>query len=211
MRALTFPIHQVLWKPLAGILLVCFGACSLPEGNILDLDESRQPRGPALVTLYRELSPLREAFNHHRDQERLMLLISPSCGTCAKLLGAVKESWLADNPDRALILVFQRVYPQDGLDLVRHHLRDLPTDRVHALMDEQRLAASWMTRSCLPLGIGRHLVMVFPPGMEWTQSDPVPIAWCHAMGGLRDRHQVESDEFASWLQALGNDVAQGRR
>jgi hypothetical protein len=161
--------------------------------------------------MQRDLSPLREAFNEYQDQQRLMILASPSCSTCCDLLETIRESWIPASSDRAVILVFQQVYPKDDAALACTHLRGLPKDRVRAFIDEQRMAASWMTQGCLPLGVGRHLVMVFAPGLEWRDQDPVPSAWCHAMRGLDGKHRIEGKDLALWLEGLGSDVAQGRR
>lgn len=195
----------------AGLLLGLLASCSVSSGAFLDLDESLRPSGPSLEPMQRDLSPLREAFNEHQDQQRLMILASPSCSTCCDLLETIRESWIPASPDRAVILVFQRVYPEDDAALACTHLRGLPKERVRAFIDEQRMAASWMTQGCLPLGVGRHLVMVFSPGLEWRDHDPIPSAWCHAMRGLDGKHRIEGKDLALWLEGLGSDVAQGRR
>jgi hypothetical protein len=197
-------LPNLWWALTLGLLSGC-------SATILDLHESLLPSGPGLEPMRRELAPLRAAFNQHKDQERLMILVSPSCGTCGDLLETIRDSWIPASSNRTALLVFQRVYPQDDEALACSHLRGLPTDRVHAFMDEQRVAASWMTQGCLPLGVGRHLVMIFPAGVEWLEEDPVPSAWCHAMRGLDGSHRIDGQGLALWLEGLGPDVAQGRR
>ncbi|MEO2144858.1 MAG: hypothetical protein ABGY32_03070, partial [bacterium] len=119
------PRHQPtkhLEKPskglLVGLLLGLLAGCSASSGAFLDLDESLRPSGPLLEPMQRDLSPLREAFNQHLDQQRLMILASPSCSTCCDLLETIRDSWIPASPDRAAILVFQRVYPEDDAALV---------------------------------------------------------------------------------------------
>jgi hypothetical protein len=145
-----------------------------------ELRRETAPTAPPAVEL-RSLSAgggeLRDDFNQHLGNVRLLLLVSPTCPQCKSVVGMVQRYVLQAIPDPRLTVyvVWEPVLPKDNAEQAK---------ATSSLFSDPRLVQFWAPS--LAAGqqfasvVGTHgtpvwdLFMVFPGDAKWQESPPAP-------------------------------------
>ena len=130
------------------------------------------------------LAPIQQAFNDAAQETRVILLLSPTCGTC--LRGAsVVEGVLSKFPqqDVTIFAVWQPMLPTDMSAPSTRTLARLSDRRVRQYWDADHLVAKKLKENarapqpqsecCTRNGILWDLMAIYPPAERWTDSLPV--------------------------------------
>jgi hypothetical protein len=151
------------------------------------LAPGQAPAGqPALITIdAAALEGLKAEFNRHANETRLVVLLSPTWGTCLRGASAV-ESLLQKHSNHAtrVFAVWQPILPTDWAAPASSVLGRLSDRRVQQYWDPNHLLAAQMKKDarapqpvqdcCIRSGILWDLAAVYPPGSIW--SDRMPAA-----------------------------------
>ena len=145
------------------------------------------PTGQAPVvelTAETALTPIQQAFNEAAEDTRVILLLSPTCGTC--LRGAsVVERVLSKFPQQnvTVFAVWQPMLPTDVSAPSTRTLARLADPRVRQYWDSDHLVAKKLKQDarapqpqaecCTRNGILWDLIAIYPPAERWTDSLPV--------------------------------------
>jgi hypothetical protein len=132
---------------------------------------------PSLRSLSPDASELRDDFNQHPGNVRLLLLVSPSCPLCKSVVAMVQRYVLQEIPDPRLTVyvVWEPVLGKDDAEQAK---------RTSGLFSDPRLVQFWtpglsagqqfanlVGTSGLPVW---DLFLVFSGDAKWSQSPPAP-------------------------------------
>jgi hypothetical protein len=160
---------RLLWL---GLMLSVMAACGLPG-------DSRPYKDVGA-----DATVLRDAFNSAADQVRLVLLVSPTCGTCLRGAQTVQADVL-DALKGEDLRVFVVWLPKRGGESkhVSEATKTVPDRRASHYWDGD---GSTMRQydGLLKLGIDAwDMYMVYPVGTRWPEEAPSePIYWSHQLG-----------------------------
>jgi len=161
---------------LLAVAIAASGACgpgTAPAG---------QP--PMAVLSKNSFEGLRDAFNQTSDQTRVILLLSPTCGTCLRGASAV-DAVLRRYPNAPVTVfaVWQPMLPTDLSQPTTGTLGRLSDRRVRQFYDHDHRLAGTMkadarspqpVQECCTLNdILWDLVAIYVPGDKWTDKMPV--------------------------------------
>jgi len=178
-------IMRRLLVPLA--VLLAIAGCALP--------------GPARphTTLGAQASPLRTDFNDDEGKVRLVLLVSPTCGTCLRGAADIQQRVLAVQHDRRLRAYVVWV-PKRGAreGNVAEATPTVPDERARHYWDSTGYLVHAYNRV---LNLGQDawdVYLLYGPQTRWDATDPpVPSFWMDQLG----IHQFDTTTFNKHLAA----------
>jgi hypothetical protein len=168
---LTIPTRVVV---AFSVFLAACGPGTAPEGQ-----------APFVILTSRTgVEPVQKAFNDAADERRVILLLSPTCGTCLKGASVVEEVLKRYPTARvALFAVWQPMLPTDVSPPMSRTLARLGDGRVRQYWDADRLVAAQLGRDakppqpvpdcCTRKGVLWDLLAIYPSGDQWSATVPL--------------------------------------
>lgn len=154
-----------------------------------------------LTRLDGSLDTLREDFNAHRDELRVIALLSSTEGPCVLGARALRESVLEEFPDAGLhvALVWMEMLPSDCTESALDAARLFDDRRVSHFYDASRIAGRSFAQGLLPIGVAWDTYLFYPPGETWTDGPPPPVRWAHQLGRIDPEHCHPGEELFAAL------------
>lgn len=149
--------------------------------------------GVAAVQLARldgSLDVLREDFNAHQDELRVIALLSSTEGPCILGARALRESVLESYPDADLRvdIVWMEMLPSDCPESAVGAAQLFDDQRVRHFYDASKVAGRGFAQGLLPIGVAWDIYMFYPPGERWSDGPPRPARWAHQLGRIDPQH-----------------------
>ena len=132
----------------------------------------------------RDILPLQENFNAHREQLRVMLLLSPGCGRCLETSREVEKLLQEIDTERIQVLVVWEPLLKTDNYAEAQKMADLIPDRraIHYWEPERILGLGYGKQLSLPkdLNFAVDMILLFDPGVAWSDAGlPTPGVWFH--------------------------------
>lgn len=178
---------------LAGTGIVGLQACAVvpPEGL---------PEGPPATSLSEDLGALREDFNGHIGQTRVVAFLSPTCSYSALSLEALQEALEGEpSADVRVLVVWLDELPGDCVDAGRFAAMRLQDPRVAYFHDDRRRASMVLARQALPTAAVSRTVLCYEPGTHWGVAPPQPVRVAHQMGRIAPGDYCSPEELPGVL------------
>ena len=134
--------------------------------------------------------PLRDVFDAHADEPRVLVFFSSGCAACDTGSKALQKM-LATLPGRVTVLAVWEPIAADDPAPTKKLVRNLPDPRVHQFWDPEHVMSHEMRASELahpgsapqvrtrtdndPEGIMYDTVAIFPAGARWDGTLPAPV------------------------------------
>jgi len=164
--------------------------CSLQGGiaAVPGLDYSKYENEKVELKEITSLEPVKSYFNQNKDKNRLLVIMSSSCGVCINGANAVRESVLNQYPDKKLSIavVWADMRPGDGIESAEAAAKLLNDPRLKQFHDSKNLTGQDFA---LALGAENQQVasehpasdiyMFFPEGESWGKNSPAPKDFIH--------------------------------
>jgi len=144
-----------------------------------------------LVVLGDSLDALRDDFNAHVDQMRLVALLSPKCALCIEGIKGIFEEVLLAHPHAEIRVeaVWMQAQGGETHDTALSSAHFAPTPRVRHYWDENNLAGH---------AVGRHLTgreelawdiyLFYEPGKTWGDTPPEPLDYTTQRTNINAAH-----------------------
>ncbi len=141
---------------------------------------------------------LRNAFNEHSGQPRLVVLAPPSC---ARTLSAMDEfraeiERLSGDDPVTWLVVWQDDLPTDDAQAAARASADLDWNRTLYFHDGFGAASRKLARGTVLAGTLGRAFLYYPAGLIWQEHPPTPAAWVHCMGRITPEHVTEPEYMA---------------
>ena len=137
---------------------------------------------PAVQSLASDGAELKNLFNQDQGAVRVLMILSPACGTCrmgARLVERHLQEQLR-HPGLSVYIVWERLGPQDTPETAARAAALLQDDRIHHFWSADRFAS---TAFQAPVGIQRttawDVFLVFGKGKRWTDAPPAIDSFMH--------------------------------
>lgn len=162
------------------------------------------------ATLTAADQPFRDAFNQHRDDVRIVELVSPTCPACLEGVSKVEHSLFSVEPSRRLV-GFTIWVPMLGgkASNVPDAMTLAPDPRVSHYWDESNDLGVTYER-VLPVSTGPawDVYMIYAPGIVWTSAlPPKPSFWMHQLAITNAPH-LDAAVFAARARTIVASGAQ---
>ncbi len=134
---------------------------------------------PTIQPLSFDAAAFHDAFNAARNQPRLVLVVSPTCGHCLRLASEVQEL-LAAHPDSAMkVFVLWAPYmATDNQMAAERALAYLSDRRVMHFWDLWRFGTRTYTEQLkLPVTEAWDMLAFYEPRLQWEDELPNPTFW----------------------------------
>ena len=137
---------------------------------------------PAVQSLASDGAELKNLFNQDQGAVRVLMILSPACGTCrmgARLVERHLQEQLR-HPGLSVYIVWERLGPQDTPETAARAAALLQHDSLHHVWSADRFAS---TAFQAPVGIQRttawDVFLVFGKGKRWTDAPPAIDSFMH--------------------------------
>lgn len=201
--------HLGMCNQVVALALALLAGCRAPGAVAAVQDAGGARLGPAAVTtLDTSLSTLRADFNAHKDQPRVVSLLSPTCGTCRYGVGALRSAVLEAFPDADLHvqIVWLDMLPNDRPSTACEAAQRLDDPRVRHFHDPSKAAGRAFARGLLPVGVAWDVYLFYPAGVEWLEEPPRPVAWSHQLGRVDPEHFHPRERLRTELRASAERI-----
>lgn len=164
------------------------------------------PEPSPLVDLVGDNRPLIDRFNADRGKVRLVVALSPTCGTCLYTARAVQRYLLEEvESDRlAVHLVWGPMLEADDADGAAAATVHMADPRVvHYWTGDEVLANE--LREVLPLesGAAWDVFLIYPPDARWQEGVPAPSSYLHQLKEqLPEEHRFDARELVRRVEGL---------
>ena len=175
------------------VLFACFlafASCVAPATQRPDPIPAVELRGGAFE--------LKQAFNEHVDQPRLVVLVPPSCQRTLAAMCEIRAEIenLSEDQPMTWLVVWQDDLPADDAQSAAQASADLGWDRTVFFHDGYGAASRRLARgTVLSGGLGRAF-LYYPPGLSWDENPPAPAVWVHCMGRLTPENAQAPESMA---------------
>lgn len=136
---------------------------------------------PAVQSLSSDGAELKNLFNHDQGQVRVLMILSPTCGTCrmgARLVERHLEP--VRNPGLSVYVVWERIGPPDTPEAAAQAAALLADEHIHHFWSAARFASSAFQAS---VGVQRttawDVFLVFGKGARWADGPPAFNSFMH--------------------------------
>jgi hypothetical protein len=160
----------------------------------------------------RNLTQLREDFNAHAGEVRLLFIVGPTCGICLRGMADLSDEFLAASQNDERLFTFVVHVPTLGAE--EKHVADAVP-----LLDGPRVTHYWEDFGF----IGRHyeevldigmyawdVWMVYGPDAHWEGTlPPPPDFWQHQLQPLPKETRLNAETFAAATRTQLDNVGQG--
>lgn len=167
-----------------------------------------------LVQLNQDLSRLRQVFNEHRGQVRLLFVVGPSCGICLRGMADLNDALVA--PHSADDRLFTFVAHVPALGATEEHARDamplLAGPRVAHYRDATGIIGRRF-QDVLDLdAYAWDIWLIYGPDATWDGDlPPAPDHWEHQLPFLSQDNRLDAERFAAateeYLDGVSRPVA----
>ncbi len=185
---------------IAMTLLPLIAACDQgPVESPPDADPD-QLGASSYVVIDENLSRLRDDFNAHTGQVRLLFIVGPTCGICLRGMADLSDEFIAASQNDDRLYTFVVHVPTLGAE-EKHVADTMP------LLDGPRVSHYWEDSGI----IGRHyeevldigiyawdVWFVYGPEARWEGTlPPPPDFWQHQLGPLPEERRLNAETFAA--------------
>jgi hypothetical protein len=145
-------------------------------------DAAADRKTPTVQALSRDGTELKTLFNHDQGQVRVLLILSPTCGTCRMGARLIQRHILEQirDPGLSVYIVWEKIGVQDTPETAAYAAALLSDERIHHFWSPERFAS---TAFQAPVGIQRgtawDVFLVFGKGKRWTDSPPTLDGFMH--------------------------------
>ncbi len=140
-------------------------------------------RKPASVqSLASDGAELKNLFNQDQGKVRVLMILSPSCGTCRMGARLIERHLLerVHDPGLSVYIVWERLGPHDTAETAAQAAALLADDRIHHFWSPDHFASTAFQG---PVGIQRttawDVFLVFGKGKRWTDAPPALDSFMH--------------------------------
>jgi hypothetical protein len=195
-RAHGAALGKIRMKPIAALFILCsvLVACAArASSNTMQY-----------VTLNSANQPFRDAFNRHRDDVRIVELVSPTCPACLDGVSKIQRVLFSTEPSRRLA-GFTIWVPMLGgkAGNVPDAMTLAPDPRVAHYWDESNDLGIAYER-VLPVSTGPawDVYLIYAPGIVWNGADPPKSSfWMHQLAIANAPH-LDVALFADRARAM---------
>jgi hypothetical protein len=167
--------------------------------------EAAARRAPALATVGQDGGALKDQFNKDQGRVRVLMILSPTCGTCrmgARLVERHLQEALKD-PGLSVTIVWEAIGPHDTLETAAQSAALLADERIHHFWAPGRFAS---TAFQAPLGVQKttawDVFLVFDKGKRWTDAPPAVDRFMH---NLKTHEELPKDRLLN-AETLAGEV-----
>jgi hypothetical protein len=162
-------------------------------------------KAPALATVGPDGGALKDQFNQDQGRVRVLMILSPTCGTCrmgARVVERHFQEALKD-PKLSLYVVWEAIGPHDTPETAAQSASLLQDERIHHFWSPDRFAS---TAFQAPLGVQKttawDVFLVFDKGKRWTEAPPAVDRFMH---NLKSHEELPKDRLLN-AETLAGEV-----
>ncbi len=167
---------------------------------------ARQP--PAVRALGPDGAQLKALFNQEPEKVRVVMVLSPGCGTCRMSASMVERHLLEAIPDPALsvYLVWEKIGGEDTEEAAARAGARLTDPRLHQLWSPEHFTSkAFHTAVGAKKTLAWDIFLAFGKGKMWTDAPPAPDAFMHNQkmnDELPKDHLLNAETLAREVKAL---------